>query len=187
MLDNTHIMVFADHGDMHGSHGQFLKTNPLEESVRIPMIVSGSEAFYDGHFTGRSEILFGAVDIAPTTLGLCSLEAPSWMEGHDFSGQRLASRPKHSGPDSLYLQNVVPMGHPDSINQPYRGLVTRESWKYVCFANQSWLMFNLADDPYEQVNVAFNSLYRQERKMLIERLRLWIHDTGDSFDVPTTY
>lgn len=118
MLDNTHIMVFADHGDMHGSHGQFLKTNPLEESVRIPMIVSGSEAFYDGHFTGRSEILFGAVDIAPTTLGLCSLEAPSWMEGHDFSGQRLASRPKHSEPDSQYLQNVVPTGHPDSINQP---------------------------------------------------------------------
>lgn len=48
-------------------------------------------------------------------------------------------------------------------------------------------MFNLADDPYEQVNVAFNSIYRQERKMLIERLRLWIHDTGDSFDVPTIY
>jgi arylsulfatase A-like enzyme len=187
MLDNTHVMIFADHGDMHGSHGQFLKTNPYEESVRIPMIITGSEGFYDGHRTGRSEILFSAVDIAPTALGLCGLETPAWMEGHDLSGQRLASRPKSFEPDSQYLQSVVPTGHPDSINQPYRGLVTRDGWKYICFANQSWLMFNLADDPYEQDNVAFNSKYREERKMLIDRLKQWVHDTGDTFNVPTFY
>ena len=187
MLDNTHVIIFADHGDSHGSNGQFLKTNPYEESVRIPMIVTGSEAFYDGHFTGSSEILIGAVDIAPTTLGLCSLPTPGWMEGHDFSGVRLASRPKVTEPDSMYLQNVIPTGHADSVNQAYRGLVTRDGWKYVCFENQSWLMFNLADDPYEQVNVAFNSIYRQERKMLIDRLGQWIHDTGDKFSLPTSY
>jgi arylsulfatase A-like enzyme len=187
MLDNTHIMIFADHGDMHGSHGQFLKTNPYEESVRIPMIITGSEAFYDSHRTGLSETLFSAVDIAPTALGLCGLDVPTWMEGHDLSGQRLATRPKSFEPDSQYLQNVIPTGHPDSINQPYRGLVTRDGWKYVCFANQSWLMFNLADDPYEQDNVAFNSKYRQERKMLIDRLKQWVHDTGDTFDVPAFY
>ena len=187
MLDNTHVLIFADHGDMHGSHGQFLKTNPLEESVRIPMFVTGSEAFYEGHQTGSTETLFGAVDLAPTTLGLCDLEAPAWMEGHDFSGRRLANRPKAAEPDSMYLQNVIPTGHPDSINEAYRGLVTRDGWKYVCFANQSWLMFNLEDDPYEQVNVAFNSLYRRERKMLIDRLNQWIQDTGDKFDLPTFY
>jgi arylsulfatase A-like enzyme len=187
MLDNTHILIFADHGDMHGSQGQFLKTNPYEESVRIPMFITGSEAFYDGHLTGSPETLFGAVDIAPTTLGLCSLPTPAWMEGHDYSGYRLAARPKTSEPDSMYLQNVIPTGHPDSVNQTYRGLVTREGWKYVCFENQSWLMFNLADDPYEQVNVAFNSAYKQERKMLIDRLNQWVHDTGDKFTLPTTY
>jgi hypothetical protein len=43
-------------------------------------------------------------------------------------------------PDSVYLQNVIPTGHPDSINTPYRGLVTRDGWKYVCFENRSWLL-----------------------------------------------
>jgi arylsulfatase A-like enzyme len=185
MLDNTHVVIFADHGDMHGSHGQFLKTNPLEESVRIPMIFTGAEPFYDGHLTGTSELLFAAADLAPTTLGLCGIDAPQWMEGHDYSGYRVAKRPKAPEPDSQYLQNVIPTGHGDSIDEPYRGLVTKEGWKYVCFANQSWLMYNLADDPYEQVNVAFNSIYRQERKALIDRLSQWIHDTGDHFDVPT--
>ena len=184
MLDNTHIMIFADHGDSHGSNGQFLKTNPLEESVRIPMIITGAESFYDGHLTGTSETLFSAADIAPTTLGLCGMQAPDWMEGHDFSSRRLASRPKTPNPDSLYLQNVIPTGHGDSIDQPYRGLVTKEGWKYVCLENHSWLMYNLVDDPYEQVNVAFNSSYRAERKALITRLGEWVRSTGDTFNLP---
>lgn len=184
ILDNTHIMIFSDHGDMHGSHGQFLKTNPLEESVRIPMIVSGAESFYEGHLTGRPATLFSQVDIAPTALGLCGLTAPDWMEGYDHSGHRLTSRPKPVEPDSMYLQNIIPTGHPDSINTPYRGLVTREGWKYVCLPNQSWLMFNLIADPYEQVNVAFNSMYRKQRNQLIARLKQWVADTGDEFAVP---
>ncbi|WP_308636273.1 sulfatase-like hydrolase/transferase [Paenibacillus silvisoli] len=34
LLENTQILFFSDHGDMHGSHGQFRKTNPYEESIR---------------------------------------------------------------------------------------------------------------------------------------------------------
>ena len=60
----------------------------------------------------------------------------------------------------MYLQLVIPTGHPDSINTPYCGLVTADGWKYVCFERQTWLMFHLAEDPYEQVSVAFNSAYQ---------------------------
>jgi arylsulfatase A-like enzyme len=184
LLDDTHVMIFADHGDSHGSHGQFLKTNPYEESVRIPMIVSGSESFYEGHKTGEPNVLFSAADIAPTTLGLCDVAVPEWMEGNDLSGYRLQSRPKPKAVDSVFLQNVISTGHEDSINTPYRGLITTDGWKYVCLPHQSWLMFNLIDDPYEQVNVVLNEGYRPQRKQLIARLKQWIADTGDTFDVP---
>ena len=184
LLANTHILIFADHGDMHGSQGQFRKTNPYEEAVRIPMIVTGEESFYDQRRTGRPATLFSAVDIAPTTLGLCGLAAPEWMEGHDYSGHRLGFRPQPVEPDSVYLQNVIPPGHADTTNTPYRGLVTRDGWKYVCFENQTWLMFNLIEDPYEQVNVAFNNAYQGQRNKLIARLKQWVADTGDKFKVP---
>ncbi|WP_232296329.1 sulfatase [Terriglobus sp. TAA 43] len=184
LLDDTHIMIFADHGDTHGSHGQFLKTNPYEESVRIPMIVSGSEAFYDGHETGKPNVLFSAIDIAPTALGLCNVAIPDWMEGNDLSGHRLQSRPRPKNPDSMYLQNVIPTGHADSVNTPYRGIVTTDGWKYVCLPRQSWMMFNLIDDPYEQVNVAFNDGYKADRKRLLARLKQWVTDTSDTFELP---
>ncbi|MGH9471098.1 MAG: sulfatase family protein [Terriglobia bacterium] len=203
---NTYIFFFADHGDMMGSHGHFLKTTPFEESIRIPMIVSGGVPYYNGNRTGRPAIPFNSVDIAPTTLGLCGIAKPSWMEGTDYSHYRLASRPRESEPDSAYLEQVVPPGffgpvepantlveriknaeagiQGGCINLPWRGLVTRDGWKYACLPNTSWLMFNLNDDPYEQVNMAHYNKYRAERKRLIARLKQWISDTGDEFPVP---
>jgi arylsulfatase A-like enzyme len=180
---NTHLVAFSDHGDMHGSQGMYRKTNPFEESIRVPFIISGEQPFY-GRRTGRNRALLNHVDIAPTTLGLCGIRPPSWMEGKDLSGFRWGGDYPAEEPDSAYLQSVVPTGHGDSINKPYRGIVTREGWKYICFENSSWLMFDLNDDPFELVNLAHNNRVRAERKKLIERLRGWISDTGDRFPVP---
>jgi arylsulfatase A-like enzyme len=183
-LENTHIFFFADHGDMHGSHGMYRKTNPYEESIRTPMIISGGQPRYHGWKVGSQPVLSNHVDIAPTTLGLCNIPKPDWMLGTDFSSYRVAKTAQVSVLDSAYLQNVIPTGHPDSINTAYRGLVTKDGWKYTCFESRSWLMFNLNDDPYEEADLAQNNRYRAERKKLIGRLKQWVADTGDKFDVP---
>lgn len=183
-LFNTHILFFADHGEMGGSHGMFRKVNPHEEAIRTPMIFSGGLPAYGGLKRGRVPVLSNHVDIAPTTLGLCGIKKPDWMKGNDLSHFRLAKASPGVDPDSAYLQNVIPTGHPDSINTPYRGLVTKDGWKYVCFENQSWLMFNLNEDPYEEANLAQNNMYRMERKKLIDRLAQWVHDTSDHFTLP---
>jgi len=181
----THLVIFSDHGDMHGSHGLFRKTNPYQESISIPFLIVGEKMRYSGRRTGRFPLLLNHVDIAPTTLGLCGIRKPSWMEGQDLSWVRLADRLQGSEPDSAYLQCVAPTGHPDSINKPWRGIITRDGWKYVCFENLSWLMFNLNEDPYEMVNLAHNSRYRAERHKLIARLKQWVADTSDSFALPS--
>lgn len=182
-LFNTHILFFSDHGDMHGSHGMFRKTNPYEEAIRTPMILSGGQPVYQGWKNGRLPVLANHVDIAPTTLGLCGIAKPDWMVGADLSHYRIA-RPAAAEPDSVYLQNVIPTGHPDSINTPYRGVVTRDGWKYVAFEDRSWLLFNLNEDPYEEANLAQNNRYRVERGRAIARLKQWVADTGDKFSVP---
>jgi len=182
---NTHLIFFSDHGDMHGSHGLYRKTNPYEESIRIPFLVGGEIPRYHGRKSGRFPVVLNHVDIAPTTLGLCGIKQPSWMVGTDYSHYRLQKAAPASEPDSAYLQCVVPTGHAHSVNKPYRGVVTRDGWKYVCFAGVSWLMFNLNEDPFELVNLAHNSRHRAEREKLIGRLKQWIADTGDTFNVPS--
>lgn len=182
---NTHIMFFSDHGDMHGSQGMYRKTNPYEESIRIPFIISGEIPRYQGRKTGRMPAVLNHVDIAPTSLGLCGIKKPDWMEGSDLSHHRLDKQAAQPEPDSAFLQMVVPTGHPDSINRPYRGVVTRDGWKFTSFNGVPWLMFNLNDDPFEQTNLAHNNRYRVERKKLASRLKQWIADTGDQFEIPS--
>lgn len=183
LTEETQILFFSDHGDLHGSHGQFLKTSPWEEAIRIPFILGGGVPFY-GAKRGRLPIPINHVDIAPTTLGLCGIDKTEAMAGTDYSGHRLPARTVESEPDSAYLQLVVPTGHGDSTDRPWRGVVTRDGWKYVCLEGQPWLLFHLRDDPYEQVNLAHNTRFAAERRRLQDRLAAWIQDTGDTFALP---
>jgi arylsulfatase A-like enzyme len=182
---NTHIIFFSDHGDMHGSHGQFKKTTPYQEAISIPFIIGGEVPRYNGRLNGSCDVPLNHVDIAPTTLGLCNIEIPEWMEGTNYAHYRLRGREIMEEPDSAYLQSVIATGHEDSIEFPWRGIVTKDGWKYVCFENNCWLMFNLNEDPYEQVNLAHNSKYKHKRKKLNDRLQQWIDNTDDKFTLPS--
>lgn len=184
---DTHIVFFSDHGDMQGSHGQFKKMTPHEESIRIPFILSGGQPQgYEGWGIGHHAIPLNHVDVPATTLGLCGVARSDWMRGTDYSHYRIGrrGRPATAEPDSAYLQSVIPTGHGDSVDKPWRGIVTKDGWKYVCFEGISWMMYRLTDDPYEQVNLAHNPKYRAERGKLLARLRQWIADTGDKFPLP---
>lgn len=182
LADDTHLMFFSDHGDQFGSHGQFLKTAPWEEAIRVPFLMAGGGSLYALRQL-RLPLLVNHVDVAPTALGLCGLPVPDWMRGTDYSGYR-RGQPVANAPDSAFLQLVVPTGHGDSVDRPWRGLVTVDGWKYVCLERQPWLLFNLNEDPYELVNLAHNPAFARERRRLQDRLAAWIQDTGDQFALP---
>jgi arylsulfatase A-like enzyme len=179
LFDDTHIIFFSDHGDCHGSHGQFRKTNPFEESVKVPMILSGGRRYV--HKSGSTDIPINHVDLGPTSLGLCGIEAPDWMQGTDRSHLRVRDRAVPDvADDAAYCQIVVPTGHGDSCDRAWRGLVTRDGWKYICMEHQPWLMFNLNEDPYEQVNMAHNTAFGRQRKELHDRLTAFAGRVGDT-------
>jgi arylsulfatase A-like enzyme len=186
LADDTYIMFFSDHGDLHGSHGQFHKTSPLAESLSIPFIVgaSGSLGTRYASRRGRPRAAVNHVDIAPTTMGLCGLTAPGWMAGFDYSGLIRTDRECRQMPDSAYVQCTIPTGHGDSVDRTWRGIVTTDGWKYICLENQPWLMFNTNDDPCEQVNLAHNTKWREQRRKLNDRLTQWVADTKDEFALP---
>ncbi len=125
------------------------------------------------------------VDYAPTSLGLCGIKVPDWMMGTDYSGLRLKKKPEEPYPESAYLQLVTPTRHGYSTDRPWRGVVTRDGWKYTVLEGQPWMLFNLNEDPYEQANLAHNSIFGNERKRLQGLLEDWIEKTGDNFLLPS--
>ena len=184
MIQDTHLMFFSDHGDQMGSQGRFGKCVPYEESARVPFIIGGGQAMAYGDWScGNAPCLVNHVDIAPTTLGLCGIPTPDWMEGFDYSHRRTGINAKeriHQEPDSAYLQLI---GDRES-SYAWRCVITRDGWKYACVKNGEWLLFNLNDDPHELNNLAFHTAHRKKRKELNQLLRDWATKTGDSFEFP---
>ena len=167
---DTYVILFSDHGEMMGSHGQFGKSCPWEESVRIPFLVHRTGGAYNMR-TGACDAPVNHVDIAPTTLGLCGIPVPGAMVGYDYSAHcKRADAPEYSGPQqparepqSAYLQQIPPKLHAHTVNRPWRAVVTRDGWKYACTPGHDWLLFNTAEDPYERANYVYNAAFQSQK------------------------
>ena len=99
-LDNTLVVVLADHGEMLGehrelTHGFFI----YDAAVRIPLIFAGP-----GVSTGQTSAQVRIVDVAPTVLSLLGLPPLDETQGVDlaasFRGEALAPLWAHS--ESFY-------------------------------------------------------------------------------------
>ncbi len=184
--DRTYIVFLSDHGDHHGSHGHFRKMTPYEEAIRVPFIVHGGRRFHY-RASGTQPYIPNHVDLAPTSLGLAGIQALPGMQGFDFSpmvrgqGKTTAA----SAPREAYLGTVVPTCHGDSMDLPWRGLVTMDGWKYVAIDGQPMMLHDLNSDPYELVNLAHAAHARERRRDLNALLAGWIERTGDSFALPS--
>ena len=188
---DTHIVLFADHGEMLGSHGHFGKVLPHEESIRVPLILGGADFFYNGLASNEyltrggdapehEDVLVNHVDIAPTSLGLCGLPVPDWMEGYDYSFIRKGGPAPADVPDSALIQAIEPREE----SPAYRALITRDGWKYACTPEAPWLLFNLRDDPFEMANLVHTPKAAATRRRLHERLAAKLAEVGDPFALP---
>ena len=187
----TYIIFFSDHGDMLWSHGQTGKSSPWEESIRVPFIVSkvgGPENMR----RGVTDALINHIDIAPTTLGLCGIAVPLGMVGYDYSPHCIPDyAPEYRGPanpseepDSAYLQQVARKMNPNTVNKAWRGVLMRDGWKYACTPGSDWLLFNTADDPFEQANHVHSTNFQEQKVRCHDRLAQWIRETEDEFELP---
>lgn len=175
IADETYVVFFSDHGDMHGSHGQWRKTSPWEESVRVPLIIGGPSREHQA--PDRPGALINQPDLAPTTLGLCGIDVPEWMDGTDYSG--LVAGSPGSCPDSAYIGVPAPTGHESSIDRPWHGVITTDGWKYVTVDGAPAMLFHLAEDPYELANHAYDPGFHTIRERLHAELVDWMQRTGD--------
>lgn len=197
---DTYIVFFSDHGEMAGSHAQFDKRSPHEESIRIPFIIHRG----GGMNVAISDAVISHVDIAPTSLGLCGIPVPETMVGYDYSAQCIGvAAEEYAGPPSrdqepasAFLQQIPPRPFAvgpkgkapgsflDCVNTPWRGVATRDGWKYVCTPGNEWMLYNTVEDPFEQANHVYNERFRSEKERCHHLLAEWIAATGDDFPLP---
>jgi glucan phosphoethanolaminetransferase (alkaline phosphatase superfamily) len=137
-LENSLVVITADHGESLGEHGMFFHGNGVyEEALRIPLVLVAYGYEPPPFYSGRPAV--SQVDIAPTILRELGMDVPATWAGVPL--QDADSR------EFTYFQEGRYMGLIDQ-RDPHN------IWKY--WRNEkdkTQYAFNLTLDANEQINV----------------------------------
>jgi|SRR5690625_1088867 len=179
IAENTIVLFTSDHGDLLGSHGEYKKQQPYDESIRIPMLFHyGAE---EGIENDTYDAMMNAQDVMPTLLGLSGVGIPESVEGADFSRyMRGGESPK----DTLALiMCIQAYGQWDPVNdggKEYRGIRTPR-YTYTRDLDGPWQLFDNSEEPYQMNNLVGNSSYAEIQKRLDNALMNKLDEIGDEF------
>jgi choline-sulfatase len=145
-LDDTVIVVTADHGDMLGEKGSWFKMSFFERSARVPLVIAGP-----GVGTGSNAAACSHLDLLPTLLDIAT-DAGSVMPelGIDLEGRSLwnaASGGSDVMDETTGEYTAEMTAHP-------MFMIRRGSLKYIHCDGDPPLLYDLAADPEERTNLA---------------------------------
>lgn len=154
-LDNTTIVYTSDHGDNVGARGLWGKSNFYEESVAVPLIISGPE------------VAQGTCDTPVSLLDL-SATIPAHF-GLDFSSDGMPLFQVISGdvqPNRPILSQYHAAG---SISGAF--MLRRGKWKLIYYVGFEPEFFDLEADPEELCDLASRPEYSEPLADMIVTLR----------------
>jgi len=156
LLDNTVILVVADHGEGLGDHDWWTHGLLYREQVRVPLIIR-APSVSGGR---RLDDPVQAIDIMPTLLELAGVDRAVWppMEGESLA-PLLRGEVRGRVPD-IYCDSVNMLTYRsgpermDVKNDMLFGLV-EGPWKYIYhFLREGESeLYNLDEDPHEEHNL----------------------------------
>jgi len=176
-LDKNTIVVFtSDHGDMHGSQGNFRKQQPWAESIRIPFLLRHPDL--SGGTCNSTPI--DAPDLMPTLLSLCGAVIPESVQGKDFSRSILYDEASEIEYAFLSLYTPFHEWRYDNGGRAFRGLYTGR-YTYIRSLDGPWLFYDNENDPFQQNNRVGDPNVESLVRDFDERLSRRLHELGDDF------
>ncbi|WP_171210036.1 MULTISPECIES: choline-sulfatase [unclassified Ruegeria] len=142
-LDNTVVIVTADHGDMLGERGLWYKMNFFEHSARVPLVVAGPDVA-----VGTVQNAVSLVDLLPTFIDLAGGDAS--MLGEPIDGRSLV--PLMRGEDDP-IDEAIGEYCAEMTGYPVI-MIRRGPLKYVHCDSDPPQLYDLSNDPMETRNVA---------------------------------
>ncbi|MDY7396317.1 sulfatase [Aureibaculum sp. 2210JD6-5] len=212
-LDNTFIILTADHGPPYGRG----KCSVYELGMRVPLILAGKNLLPKGTV---KENLVSFVDLFPTILDVANIPQPEYLPGNsllktfqddnDWPEAVFGEYFAHTTIDDYWPSRMVRKGNYKLIwnlkaNTNLKGGVHAEGSPDVYTAVKSragedthtiykrfntppeYELYNLENDPYEKVNLAMTPEYQQKLTELQSTLTKWMQTTADPLSDKNTF
>ena len=161
---NTLVIYMGDNGYFLGERGLEGKWYAYEQSIRVPLIVFDPTA--PAEMRGKvDDRLANECDISATLLHFAGIKQPEQVQGQSLL-KPLSEKKKEWREDYLYIHHFL---HPQIPRS--EGVVSRD-WKYI-----RWIdgapgyeeLYDLRNDPWETVNLAFAPSHVEIREAMRHR------------------
>ncbi|MEM7230889.1 MAG: sulfatase [Planctomycetota bacterium] len=153
---NTVVVLASDHGWHLGEKLITGKNTLWERSTRVPLVIAGP-----GVAVGRSAEPVELLDIYPTLVKLCGLNAKPDLEGHSLVPQLRDPGAKRPWPAIT------------TASQNNHAIRSRD-WRYIRYADASEELYHMGRDPNEWENLAGDEAYRS----VLAEHRRWLPRTN---------
>lgn len=166
LRENTIVVLWGDHGYHLGENGMWTKMTNFELGTHVPLIVNQPGMKSAGK---RSKAFVELVDLYPTLAEMCSLPMPAHLEGRSFVP--LLEKPDQPFKKAVFSQ-YLRTGKP-----PYMGRSIRTArWRYTEWHDlkdqpAGTELYDEANDPQENTNLANDSAHAETVKQLAEQLK----------------
>lgn len=171
-MDNTYLFFTADHGLAIGRHGLLGKQNMYDHSIRVPLIVLGSDIPKNKKVDADVYLQ----DVMATTLELSGVKKPEYVEFNSF-----LDLAKGNAPESHY----------DAIYGSYINLqrmIRKDGFKLIVYPEaHKVLLYDLENDPEELHDLADDPTYADEGQYLFDELIKLQQKMGDTLDLSSLH
>ena len=169
LWENTVLVFLSDNGYHLGSHGLGNKITMHEESVRVPMFVTGP-----GIARGkRSKSLVSSLDVYPTLLALAGVTIPDGAMGKSLV-------PVFQNPETTIRRIVFSecVGVGGKPGEGHR-MAFDGRHKLVLTGTNELYLFDHKNDPSEMTNVIDDASHAEIRNHLESKMATWMRSIGD--------
>ncbi|MCZ6578214.1 MAG: sulfatase-like hydrolase/transferase [Gammaproteobacteria bacterium] len=158
--ENTQVIYTSDHGDLIGNHGIWGKCYMYEDSVGIPMTLTGPDIE-----PGVNTTPVSLTDLASTIEYIVTGQARDAL--YPWQSRTLHRLIKKPDPDRPVLSEYHDGGSPTGSFMLRQG-----RWKYIYFAEDNPdLLFDMENDPEELNNLVAEPDYESIRNEMLASLR----------------
>ena len=184
LRENTIVVFWSDHGLHLGEHGLTRKTTAFEIDARVPLIISSPKHKHGQSTTALVELL----DLYPTLVELCGLDAPAELEGVSLSP--LLDDPQAKVKEVALTQTPRPNYLRGKLPEVMGYSIRTERYRYTEWRDfetervRAREFYDQQSDPGETVNIANRESIRedlQEHAILLERT---LHQPADAEPPP---
>lgn len=177
LSDDTMIVFTSDHGDYLGDHWLGEKYLFHDMSVRVPLIIADPSPSADATRGTTCDALVEMIDLAPTFVEwFGGKPKPHWLEGRSLVPWLHGREPPWrdvaiSEYDYAFDLARVKLKVPVPEARMY--MVTDGRWKYIHADGFPPMLYDLAEDPDEYVDLGQSPTHAHERARLYEQLARW--------------